>query len=82
VDKALGTKSRIQLNDSYATVKDIPEFISRERQARNEADRKLLTTSLKVDEHTKMGIVTDIKQELRKVNALKINYSTRKVLKN
>jgi len=81
VDKALGTKSRIQLNDSYATVKDIPEFISRERQARNEADRKLLTTSLKVDEHTKMGIVTDIKQELRKVNALKINYSTRKVLK-
>ena len=24
-----------------------------------------------------MGLVTDIKQELRKVNALKINYTTR-----
>ena len=82
IDKALyGTKSRIQLNDSYATVKDIQEFVSKERQARNEADRKLLTTSLKVDENTKMGIVTDVKQELRKANALKINYSTRKVLK-
>jgi biopolymer transport protein ExbD len=82
VDKALyGTNSRIQLNDSYATVKDIQEFVSKERQARNEADRKLITTSLKVDEHTKMGIVTDVKQELRKANALKINYSTRKVLK-
>ncbi len=35
-----------------------------------------MTTSLKVDKETKMGIVTDVKQELRKVNALKINYST------
>jgi len=25
-----------------------------------------------------MGIVTDVKQELRKANALKLNYSTRK----
>jgi len=82
VDKALyGTNSRIQLNDSYATIKDIQEFVSKERQARNEADRKLITTSLKVDENTKMGVVTDVKQELRKANALKINYSTRKVLK-
>ena len=34
---------------------------------------------MKVDEDAKMGIVTDVKQELRKANALKINYSTRKV---
>jgi len=81
VNKTLGSTSRIQLNDSYATVKDIPEFVSKERQARNEADRNLITTSLKVDENTKMGIVTDVKQQLRKANALKINYSTRKVLK-
>ena len=73
-----GTKPRIQLNDSYATVGDIPEFVTKERQARNEADRNLMTFSLKVDKNTKMGIVTDVKQELRKANALKINYSTRK----
>ena len=35
-----------------------------------------LTTSLKVDRDTEMGIVTEVKQELRKVSALKINYST------
>ncbi|MFA8449902.1 MAG: ExbD/TolR family protein [Bacteroidales bacterium] len=73
-----GTESRIQLNDVYADVKDIPEFVEQERLSRDEADRKLLTTSLKVHSETKMGVVTDIKQELRKVNALKINYSTRK----
>ncbi|MBE0651426.1 MAG: biopolymer transporter ExbD [Bacteroidales bacterium] len=75
-NKALGTKSRIQLNDAFATVRQIPEFVAKERQARSEAVRNLLTFALKVDKNTKMGIVTDVKQELRKSNALKINYST------
>ena len=76
-----GTKSRIQLNDSFAEVSDIPEYIAREREARDEADRKFLTTSIKADQMTRMGIITDIKQELRKSGAFKINYSSRKVAK-
>ena len=32
---------------------------------------------MKIDKDTKMGIVTDVKQELRKVQSLKISYSTR-----
>ena len=74
-----GTESRIQLNDSFATVKDIQEFITREREERDEADRKFLTTSIKADKNVHMGIVTDVKQELRKCGAFKINYSSRKV---
>ena len=74
-----GTESRIQLNDSFATVDDIQEFIAREREARDEADRKFLTTSIKADKDARMGIVTDVKQELRKCGAFKINYSSRKV---
>ncbi len=73
-----GTESRIQLNDQYSRVKDIPEFIAREREARNEADRSFLTTSLKVHNETKMGVVTDVKQEMRKSGAFRINYSTLK----
>ncbi len=76
--KLYGTNARIQLNDVFANVDDIQEFVAQERQARDEADRKLITTSLKVDGDTKMGIVTDVKQELRKAGAFKINYSTRK----
>lgn len=76
--KIYGTESRIQLNDSFRTVNDIAEFIYAEREQRDEADRQLLTTSLKVDSEVKMGIVTDVKQELRQVGAFKINYSTRK----
>ena len=75
VKTKLGTNARIQLNDAFATVDDISEFVVLEREARDEADRKFLTTSLKVDKGTKMGVVSDIKQELRKAGAFKINYS-------
>ena len=73
-----GTNSRIQLNDTFATIDNIQEFVAKEREDRDEADKKFITTSLKVDGLTKMGIVSDVKQELRKAGALKINYSTRK----
>lgn len=76
--KLYGTDSRIQLNDAFKTLTDIRDFISAERDALSEADRNLLTTSLKVDEMTRMGIVSDVKQELRKASALKINYAARK----
>lgn len=76
-----GTKPRIQLNDQFARTSDIPAFITSERQARDESDRRFITTSLKVDEGIRMGIVTDVKQELRKAGAFRINYSTRKVEK-
>ena len=77
-----GTESRIQLNDSFAKLDDIQDFIVSERQARDEADRKFLTTSIKADAGTRMGVITDIKQELRKIGAFKINYSSRKVAKH
>ena len=34
-----------------------------------------MIVALKVDKDTKMGIVTDVKQELRNARALKINYT-------
>ncbi len=74
-----GTEPQIQLNDQFAKVSDIPDYIEAERQARDESEIPQMITSLKVDEFTKMGIVTDIKQELRKAAALHINYSSRKV---
>lgn len=73
-----GTEPRIQLNDQISDIKDIQEFVERERAATPEFDRPFLTTSLKVSKAVKMGVVTDIKQELRKVGAFKINYSSRK----
>jgi len=75
-----GTEPRIQLDDAFATPADIPVFVESVIAGTNEVEVPLLTYSLKVDRETKMGIVVDVKQELRKVNALKINYSTTKII--
>lgn len=76
-DSKLGTEPRIQLNDDFAAVSDVRSFIEGARTRRDEQLIPKLTTSLKVDKETKMGVVSDVKQELRKAQALKINYSTR-----
>ena len=73
-----GSADRIQLNDAFVTKRDIIQFVEAEREQRDPAEVPLMTFSFKVDEEAKMGIVTDVKQELRKANALKINYSTYK----
>ncbi len=72
-----GTESRIQLNDSFKTTAEIRDFIAAERDAMSEADRSFMTVAIKADENTRMGIITDVKQELRKCSALKIMYTAR-----
>ena len=73
-----GTDARIQLNDSFQTVDGIRDFIANEREAKSEADRQFMTVNIRADQEVRMGIITDIKQELRRCSALKIMYSARK----
>ena len=76
--KTFGTMTRIQLNDRFSTLDDIRSFTAAERDKVSESDRNKMTTQLKIDENTKMGMVTDLKQALRQANALKISYGARK----
>ncbi|MCQ2156168.1 MAG: biopolymer transporter ExbD [Bacteroidales bacterium] len=73
-----GTEARIQLNDSFKTIDDIRDFIAAERESMSEGDRQFMTVNIKADEDVRMGIITDVKQELRRCSALKIMYSARK----
>ena len=69
---------KIQLNDRISGVDEIKSFIYAERAQRSEQEIPLLTTSIKADSKSNVGTITDIKIELRDVNALKVNYSTTK----
>ena len=73
-----GTEARIQLNDSFKTIDDIRDFIAAERESMSEADRSFMTTVIRADQDVRMGIITDIKQELRRCSALKIMYAARR----
>ena len=74
--KVFGTEPKIQLNDKYASVSEVGDFILQERAKKPQELQNVLTTAMKVDKEANMGLLSDIKLELRKVNALKINYTT------
>ena len=74
--KVFGTESKIQLNDKFASVSEVGDFILQERAKKSQELQNVLTTALKVDKNANRGMISDIKQELRKVNALKVNYTT------
>jgi biopolymer transport protein ExbD len=71
-----GAEPRIQVNDVIVSPDDIVQFVFEEREKLDEIERDKITMSLKVDKEAKMGIVDDVKQELREANALKVNYSS------
>ncbi len=74
VDK-YGTEPRIQMNDDFISIPEIRAAIEMFRSTKDEALHGKLATSLKVDKDVKMGVITDIKQELRKAQQLKIVYA-------
>ena len=76
-ERLYGTSVRIQLNDKFADVEDIEQFIASEREKRSEHDQRLMTTALKIDEEVRMGTVSDVKQALRRAQALRISYMAR-----
>lgn len=73
-----GSTPRIQLNDAFKTKDDVRPWVEEQRSQLGENDRSKMIVSIKADKDVKMGPITDIKQELRKANALKLSYSTKK----
>lgn len=72
----MGSGTRIQLNDRFAETREIIDFVAAERQGMmNQAEQVI---SIKADQGTQMGYITDIKEVLRKSWALRINYSATK----
>jgi biopolymer transport protein ExbD len=70
----LGTAPRIQLNDQFAAPEAIPEFIAKEKTKVNPKLHRKMTAAMRVDRDVKMGIVTDVKTELRKIDFRKVSY--------
>jgi biopolymer transport protein ExbD len=73
-----GTKPRIQLGDRFSEIRDIPLFLEQHKVKVPEAKRSRITTSLRIDGSVTMGIVQDVKTQLRKSGQLKLNYSAKK----
>jgi len=71
-----GKEGKIQIGDKYTDVKNLKFALTEARsKLRPELQDKVMV-ALKVDEETNTGLVTDVKQELRDLNMLKIIYIT------
>ena len=71
-----GTEGRIQIGDKYTDVSNLRLALEGLRgKLRPELQNKVMV-ALKVDEETNTGLVSDIKQELREANMLKLIYIT------
>lgn len=66
---------RIQLNDKFVSIADIEDFFVQEKERLSPSDAESITVSIKADRNVDMGVITDIKQALRRANVLKISYS-------
>jgi biopolymer transport protein ExbD len=77
IDSEFGSQPRIQLDDrlapDYTVVSDWKQ--EKAREGKTPFD---IVTSLKVHEDVGMRIVSDVKEELRDIDAIKINYSADK----
>jgi len=71
----MGSAPRIQLDDAFATPEDIPRWVEM-RKLNNIAPENhgKMIAAMRIDKETKMGIITKVKTELRKVNLRKVSY--------
>ena len=73
-----GSNSAIQLNDQVTQNPTAVYSYLEQAKAKLKDDRRsLMQVSLKADKETKMNIISQIKEELRRANTLNLSYSAR-----
>ncbi len=65
----VNAKGDISIDDNLVLVKDVAPIINKKLH-----DNKNLIISFKSDKNTRMGLVNDIQNQLRKAGALRMNY--------
>ena len=71
----ISADGQIQIDNQLTTLEGITPYIKKVRSGLSEENQDRLTVSLKADKRTPMGTIADVKHELQKSFALKINYS-------
>lgn len=72
----VGEQPQIQLDGKLAHLDEVQSYVLGVLDQMPEQLKNKATVSLKVDQTVGMGLVTDIKERLREINLLKINYAT------
>ncbi|MCB0743039.1 MAG: biopolymer transporter ExbD, partial [Ignavibacteriae bacterium] len=66
----IGDNERIQIDDNIVPIKKVQDIMYDKR-----VNLPSVIVSLRADKNSRMGLITDIQQSLRKADARRINYS-------
>jgi biopolymer transport protein ExbD len=69
---------RIQLNSDFVLLEEIPDHLLDLKKKIPAEEQEKMIAVLKIDKEIPMGLVNDIKQNLREANILMIHYSVEK----
>ena len=75
-EENFGGNSKIQADGRFIHTDQIAEYVLSELSKMPEKVQKKAIINLKVDKKVGMGLVYNVKEELKKVNMLKVNYAT------
>lgn len=67
--------SVVQVNDKIMEVDAISDYMSSLRHSLGKEEAENMIVSLKVDKDTEMGLVSDVKQALRRAHVTRVHYS-------
>lgn len=73
-----GSEPKVQTNDVFVEPSDIIQFVNQEKDKLDESQRDRIRMAMNIDEEVKMGIVSDVEQQLRDANALLVLYKSLK----
>jgi biopolymer transport protein ExbD len=68
-------QSHIQIGNNIVLVESVGSIISKLRNQISDEDREYFIVNIRADKKTPMGVIADVKEELRRVGALKIRYN-------
>ncbi|MDN5203511.1 biopolymer transporter ExbD [Fulvivirgaceae bacterium BMA10] len=71
-----GSEPKIQVNDVFIEVNNIPMFVQGEIQKIPESEQSKMTMALKVDRDSKMGLLIDVQEKLQEIDKRKLLYNS------
>lgn len=65
----------VSIDNHNVKVTDVADYISAERKKMTPEDARRIMVNIKADRATRMGTMNSIRQQLRSINVLNVNYS-------
>lgn len=65
----------VSIDNHNVRVDDVADYISTERKKMTPEDARRIMVNIKADRATRMGTMNSIRQQLRSINVLNVNYS-------